>query len=345
MTADKRDVPPPVLAVGGSAGSLAPLLKLVRALPGDFPAAVLVTTHLGDTSHSRLPEILGRHAQLPAAWACDGDGLQAGRVYVAPPGFHLLVRGSSIELSNGPRVNRHRPSVDAMLTSVAESVDGAGVAVVLSGALDDGAVGAALVAAAGGEVLVEDPRTAEFTGMPRAVLRAVAEATVLTPDALAEDAAKAVGRALDRLAEQEHEQERRTRRTTVEMDETGDIGHRAPDEDRLTRMVCPECGGSLAQVDLAQISYFRCHVGHQYGPDTLAAAQAEASEMKLWSAVAALEEESAFQAYLATSSSGSPEHAASHQQLADEIAEHARQLREQVRTWTPISEPPAAAAD
>lgn len=70
-------------------------------------------------------------------------------------------------------------------------------------------------------------------------------------------------------------------------------------ETRLTRLTCPECGGSLAQADLPRISYFRCHVGHQYSPQSLEAAQAEAVEAKLWAAVAALEEHAALARHLA----------------------------------------------
>ena len=78
------------------------------------------------------------------------------------------------------------------------------------------------------------------------------------------------------------------------MPDSDDPGFLSEEETKLTRMVCPECGGSLAQVDLPQISYFRCHIGHQYAPQTLAAAQAETAEAKLWSAVAAMEEQAAF---------------------------------------------------
>jgi hypothetical protein len=117
------------------------------------------------------------------------------------------------------------------------------------------------------------------------------------------------------------------------------------DESRLTRLTCPECGGSLAQVDLAQISYFRCHVGHQFSPQTLAAAQAEASEQKLWGAVAALEEEASVLHYLQR---GAPRPAYSlpshdrsstlHDRYVDEVANRAAALRSQVRAWS--SHPP-----
>jgi len=114
----------------------------------------------------------------------------------------------------------------------------------------------------------------------------------------------------------------------MSMGDSDDPGFLAADESRLTRLVCPECGGSLAQIDLPQISYFRCHIGHQYAPQTLAAAQAETSETKLWSAVAALEEQAALQRHL--SKLDGP---AARSEQADRIAEHADQLRQQIRQW------------
>jgi two-component system chemotaxis response regulator CheB len=336
----QSDPPPPtaVLAVGGSAGSLSPLLTLVRGLPEDFAAAVLVTTHLGEARNSRLPELLSRRSHLPADWAKDGEPLEPAKVYVAPPGFHLLASGATVRLSRGPRINRHRPSVDALFASAASAAGPSVVAVVLSGALDDGAVGAALVAAAGGEVLVQDPGSAEFTGMPSAALRAVAEASTTTPDAIAEDAEKAVARAVLRAAE-DHSNHPENPEGAETMANDLDIDYLAEGESRLTRMVCPECGGALAQIDLAQISYFRCHVGHHYGPQTLAAAQADASESKLWSAVAALEEEAALQHHLHQASPHSDPAAAEHERLAKEIGHRASQLRELAKAWTPLAEP------
>jgi two-component system, chemotaxis family, protein-glutamate methylesterase/glutaminase len=159
-----------VLAVGGSAGSVQPLVEIVRDLPWDLPAAVLVTVHIGE--QTRLAQILSRSEPLWATQARDSEVLEPGRIYVAPPGRHLITRNGLALLSPGPRVNRHRPSVDVMFASAAEWVAQRAVAVVLSGVLDDGAVGAALIDQVRGQVLVQDPDEAEFAGMPRAALAA-----------------------------------------------------------------------------------------------------------------------------------------------------------------------------
>jgi chemotaxis response regulator CheB len=99
-------------------------------------------------------------------------GARAGQIYIAPPGQHPFVRDGLVLLSPIPRVNRHRPAVDVMFASAAEWAARRTVAVVLSGALADGAVGAALVGQAGGQVLVQNPAEAAFASMPRSALAA-----------------------------------------------------------------------------------------------------------------------------------------------------------------------------
>jgi two-component system, chemotaxis family, protein-glutamate methylesterase/glutaminase len=134
----------------------------------------------------------------------------------------------------------------------------------------------------------------------------------------------------------------------MDMVESADPAFLLEDESKLTRLSCPDCGGGMAQVDLPQISYFRCHVGHQFAPQALAAAQAEASEKKLWSAVAALEEQAAVLHYLqrrarqgeafAFEEDRTPN---SQDRYAEEITSRAIALRRQVRAWS--SHPPEVA--
>ena len=267
-----------VLAVGGSAGSVQPLVEIVRELPSDLPAAVLVTIHIGE--QTRLPQILSRSGPLQATHVRDREVLQRGRIYVAPPGRHLIVRGGLALLSPSPRVNRHRPAVDVMFASAADSVAGRIVAVVLSGALDDGAVGAAIVAQAGGQVLVQDPAEAEFASMPRSVLAAAPGARAVPLRQLAQQIRASV-ELVRSLRGDSARHETRMGVTDMDMVESDDPGYLREDESELTRLTCPDCGGGLAQVDLPQISYVRCHVGHQFAPQALSSAQADESEKKL----------------------------------------------------------------
>ena len=110
-----------------------------------------------------------------------------------------------------------------------------------------------------------------------------------------------------------------------------------PDESRVVRLACPDCGGGLAQVDLPQISYFRCHVGHQYGPQSLVAALAETTETRLWSAVAALEEEALLQDHLESLPAGAddgPAKTTAGGRRSRHLWVRAAELRDQVQRWT-----------
>lgn len=283
-----------VLVVGGSAGALEPLTEVLGGLTPNFPGSVLVTIHIGERSPSRLPQLLSRAGPLTAAYPRRGERLQRGRIYVAPPGLHLLVTGGVAELSDGPRVNRHRPAIDVMFTSAARWAGDRVVAMVLSGALDDGAVGAALIAQAGGTVIVQDPQQAQFPSMPRAAMAAAGGAAAVPTDRIAEYVTDLLVKKESTMPPREGEEAPQMR-----MADSSDPAYLAEDETSLTRLACPECGGSLAQVQLPSITYYRCHVGHQYGPQSLAAAQLESAEAKLWSAVSSLEESAAFSRHLA----------------------------------------------
>ena len=284
-----------MVVVGGSAGSFGPLRELAGALPAGLAGSVAVTVHVGEHARSRLPWLLSRSGPLPAAHAREGERLAPGRVHVAPPGRHLLVPGGVVELSGGPRVNRARPAVDVMFASAARWFGDRVVAVVLSGLLDDGAVGAALVAQAGGLVIAQEPGEAAQPSMPRAAL-AAAGAIAVPGKKLGEVVTGMLGESgLVTWPRPE-----RPQATEVSMEEGSDLQFLSGGETRLTRLACPECGGALAEAVLPQITYYRCHVGHQFGPQSLAAAQAESAEAKLWAAVAALEETAALSRHLAT---------------------------------------------
>jgi two-component system, chemotaxis family, protein-glutamate methylesterase/glutaminase len=326
--------PRDVVVIGGSAGSFAPLRGLVAALPPGLPGSVLVTVHVGEHARSRLPWLLSRSGRLPAAHAKAGERLQAGRVYVAPPGCHLLLPGGVAELSSGPRVNRSRPAVDVMFASAARWFGDRVVAVVLSGLLDDGAVGAALVAQAGGMVVAQDPKEAAQPSMPRAALAAAPGAIAVPDEQLGEVVAGTLGEAgLVTWPRAE-----RPKAAEVHMQDSSDLQFLSPEETRLTRLACPECGGALAETVLPRITYYRCHVGHQFGPQSLAAAQAEAAEAKLWAAVAALEETAALARHLASHADLDDDAAGQQYRTGDRAARLAESVRAQVQDGRPLGD-------
>lgn len=171
-----------LVVVGASAGGVEALRALVAGLPEDFPAALLVVMHLREIGPSAMPEILARAGALSATHVVDGEPLVGGRIYVGPPGSHLTVDADRLHLDSGPSLNGHRPAIDRLFQSAAESHGDQTIGVILSGMLDDGARGLAAVKRHGGLTIVQDPADAAFPSMPTAALGRV-EADFVVPAA------------------------------------------------------------------------------------------------------------------------------------------------------------------
>src|SRR5215831_13581538 len=174
-----------IVVVAASAGGLEPLRTMLRGLPADLPASLLVVLHIPVTGGRNLPRILDRAGPLPAAPAVDGERLRPGRVYVAPPDQHLLVIKDTVRLSRGPRQNGFRPAADPLFRSAALHAGPRITAVVLSGTLDDAALGCATVERRGGRAVVQDPEEAEYEGMPRSAIAATSHPVVIPESGLA----------------------------------------------------------------------------------------------------------------------------------------------------------------
>lgn len=158
-----------IVAFAASAGGLKALTEVLGALPGDFPAAVVVLQHLDPRHRSLMAEILGRRTELRVREAAEGDRLVPGTAHVAPPDRHLLVNpDGTLSLSQSELVHFVRPSADLLFESVAASYRERAIAVILSGSGSDGAMGVKAIKKTGGTVIVQAPASAEFRGMPDA---------------------------------------------------------------------------------------------------------------------------------------------------------------------------------
>jgi two-component system chemotaxis response regulator CheB len=159
-----------VIAVGASAGGLFAVSEVLRRLPPDLPACVVIVQHLSPHHKSNLSELLSHVTALPVKEASDGAQISAGVVFVAPPDEHLLVRDGTLRLQHSEAVRFLRPSIDLLFESVAKEYGNRAIALVLSGAVRDGSRGIGFVKAAGGLILAEDPADAEFPSMPLAAV-------------------------------------------------------------------------------------------------------------------------------------------------------------------------------
>jgi two-component system chemotaxis response regulator CheB len=175
-----------VVAIAASLGGIKAIRSILSVLPADFPAAIIIVQHLHPVYPSGLVELLSRHTKLLVKWAEEGDRLQPGIVYVAPPDHHVLVRESGLlSLSQSPRVQWVRPSADVLFESVATNYCERTIAVILTGLGSDGANGAQMVKWMGGRVLVQNMATSRSFGMPGAVIKAGCVDFILPLDTIA----------------------------------------------------------------------------------------------------------------------------------------------------------------
>jgi two-component system chemotaxis response regulator CheB len=157
-----------IIVIGTSFGGVKALTELVHGLPPGLPAALFIVCHFPAEAFSRLPEILSRHGHLLAAHAQDGEPVLPGRIYVAPPGCHMLLTQRAVRLSHGPRENGHRPAVDTLFRTAARAFGPRVIGVILTGARRDGAAGLMAVRDEGGVAVVQAPDDALMADMPEA---------------------------------------------------------------------------------------------------------------------------------------------------------------------------------
>jgi two-component system chemotaxis response regulator CheB len=173
-----------VVVIALSAGGLWPLRQLVKRLALDLPAAVVVAQHVHD--FTMLPTLLAFDTRMPVEFAASGTTLTPGRIFVCPAQQHIIVNpDATLTLSDRGRLSFFRPNGDWLFESAAASFREHTVAVVLSGSQRDAAQGVKYVRAAGGTVIVQDPRTCEYPGMPAAAIATGAVRHVLDPQDIA----------------------------------------------------------------------------------------------------------------------------------------------------------------
>ena len=330
-----------IVVIGASAGGVEALMRLVRDLPPGLAASLFVVCHFPSSHRSVLPEILSRSGTLLATRAIDGELFHPGHIYVAPPDYHLLLAaGRRMQLTRGPRENHHRPAIDPLFRSAARNYGPRVIGVILTGYLNDGAAGLLAVRSAGGIAVVQDPADAEVAAMPDTAARIAGADYCVTLDRLAALLGELIRQppAASGGSSMTNGFERMPDIVNADMNEQVRNGRRG----RVSLFGCPDCGGTLWQVDEDKLVQFRCHVGHAYQGETLLQEQADLLETALWTAVRIFKERHLLARQLAEqeTSRGEAAAAARFQEQADQAARYGDLIQQYI-----LSNPPPPQSD
>lgn len=282
----KRDI----VVIGSSAGGVLALKELVTLLPADFNAPIFIVQHVAPYAASMLPEILNHAGSLKAVHPNDGDPIEPGHIYLAPPDHHLLLEKERILVKKGPKENRFRPSIDALFRSAAYTFGSRVVGVVLTGLLDDGTSGMWSIKRLGGLGIVQSPDDAKYPSMPASVLEYV-DVDYVAP--LSE-----LGNLLHQVTtESAPETPELTEEEAIRLNTEINIAAQKNafemgllDIGKLSPVTCPECNGVLVQFNEGKLIRYRCHTGHTYTAGSLLAEVDRSIEDNLWKSVRAIEE-------------------------------------------------------
>jgi two-component system chemotaxis response regulator CheB len=283
MSIQGRDI----VVIGTSAGGMETLDRLIGGMPAGLPAAIFVVQHLHpEFTPVALLKRLGEYKAFECKLAEDGDIFEHGKIYLAPPDAHLLVKETVLLVRRGAQENRYRPAVDPLFRSAAVAHGPRVVGVILTGMLDDGTSGLVAIHRCGGVTVVQDPRDAPYPEMPLSALHndhvdyclPIAE---MGP--LLEKLSREIPKASPSIPEDIRIEAEIAERVVTGIEEIVPLGNQTP-------YTCPGCGGVLWEMRDPDGQRYRCHTGHTYTAATFMEEQAEKIEETLWIALRMLEE-------------------------------------------------------
>jgi two-component system chemotaxis response regulator CheB len=157
-----------LIAIGGSSGSLGVVLHILTRLPADYPLAILLVIHRGNSPESVLMDILQSKSNLSVREVEEKESIRPAIVYLAPADFHVLIeKDKSFSLDYSEKLNFSRPSIDVSFISAAAVFGVNLTGILLSGANDDGAEGLRQIKEQGGYTIIQDPEEAAVGHMPK----------------------------------------------------------------------------------------------------------------------------------------------------------------------------------
>lgn len=281
-----------IVVIGSSAGGISALITLVRSLPAQLPAAIFIVQHIPPHSPSQIPHILERSGLLPVSHPADRTVIEPGHIYVAPPDQHMLLEAGQIRVVRGPRENRSRPAVDPLFRSAAVAYSERVVGIVLTGALDDGTAGLLAIKQCGGIAIVQDPDEAMYSGMPTSAMTHVKVDYVLPLTDIATMVVKLAGPAMEAARDKNNglpvggDMAKEVKMVSLALPPTE--GHAPPGEPSVYS--CPECGGTLWELNDGGLTRFRCRIGHAFSCENVLVEQEDALERALETALKTLNE-------------------------------------------------------
>jgi two-component system chemotaxis response regulator CheB len=276
-----------IIVIGTSAGGLDALAKVVERLPPDFQASICIVQHMApESTGEALLQHLRKRTSLHCRLAEDQERVRPGRIYIAPPDYHLLLQPHRLLVTKGARENRYRPAIDPLFRSAAVAYGPRVIGVVLTGMLDDGTVGLAAIKTCGGVTVVQDPKDAAYPEMPQSALNN------LDVDHCAP--IEAMGGLLVSLTRERRGKKRPVpadilteariaERVLSDVAQVNGLGAQVPYN-------CPNCAGVLWEMDASKGRY-RCHTGHSFTASALLTAQSEKIEETLWTSLRMFEEQ------------------------------------------------------
>jgi two-component system, chemotaxis family, protein-glutamate methylesterase/glutaminase len=323
--------PPHLVVVGGSAGAWPVLQLIISRLPADFGAAVVAVVHRSAHVATGIAGILKKLTPLDVHEPKTAEPLRTGCIYLAPPDVHLTVSDGSVVPTRAAREHHVRPSIDVLFRSAAREYGPSATAVLLSGTGADGVAGVMAVRSHGGEVIVQEASDAMYGMMPRRA------ATMTTPDYFV--SADEIAALLPKLIGE---------KGSMPMPPTPDLAQAVVDRDiaaqqrgerpgTVSTFACPDCGGTLWQVDQGNIVQFVCHTGHRFAPHSLLVEKTEELEAALFEAVRLLKEKAMLLRQVAAKAAASGDAGARLLEQAGVDEGHAMLIQAQLLEGNPTS--------
>ena len=276
-----------IIVIGASAGGITAVNKAIAQLEPTMDLAVIVVIHVSKKSNSQnIANTFQRNSALTAKVAEHGMPLKKGHLYVAPPEHQLMVKDDKLILTAGPHENKYRPSIDVLFRSAAVHYRNRTIGIILSGLFEDGTAGMYAIKRCGGICIVQDPKEAEYSDMPRSVLNKIDVDYNLSLQQIPSKIEKIINHPLPHEIPVPRELRIEAELTERMMTDINEIKKIAEPSD----FTCPDCGGGLWAIKNDPVHRYRCHTGHVFTEQKLHDLQDENIQESLWVSIRMLEE-------------------------------------------------------